>query len=73
MKSPSLMRNGRFHPPQVLRQASKNGSVVHPFSHNARPMFIIPKYIVKKNPKIAKKKGKAHSLSDCGPRLVGNH
>jgi hypothetical protein len=37
--------------------ASKNGSVVHPFSQNAKPIFIIPKRKVKKNSKIAEKGG----------------
>jgi hypothetical protein len=43
IKSPSSMRDGRFHPSKCRGKASKNGSVVYPFFQNARPFFITPK------------------------------
>jgi hypothetical protein len=38
MKSPSSMRNGKFHPPKCRGKLPKNGGAVYPFSQNARPI-----------------------------------
>jgi hypothetical protein len=45
IKSPSSMKNGRFHPPKCrgCGAASKNGSIAHPFFQNTMPILIIPK------------------------------
>jgi hypothetical protein len=48
------------------RVASKNGSDVHPFSQNTRPILISQKKNSEKNAKIAKKGRPAHNLSACG-------
>jgi hypothetical protein len=40
LKSPSSMKNGRFHPPKCRGKFQKNESVVHPFSQNATPILI---------------------------------
>jgi hypothetical protein len=43
MKSPSSMRNGRFHPPKCRGKLQKNGSVGHPFSQNPWPILMMQK------------------------------
>ena len=58
MKSPSSMRIERFHPPKCRSKLQKMGVLyIHSPSQNFRPILVTPKKKLKKNPKIAKKKG----------------
>jgi hypothetical protein len=51
MKSPNSMKNERFHPSKW--QGSKNGSAVHPYSQNTRPISKLP-HITKNKIKLKK-------------------
>jgi hypothetical protein len=73
MKFPSSMRNGRFHPHKYRGKITPifwNGSDLHPFSQNAKPILITQKK-GEKNAKTTKKGGPAYSLLDFGPQPAG--
>ena len=72
MKSPSSMRNGRFHPSKCRDKVQKMGVMYTHFPKIAGQSFTTPKKILK-NQKFGKKGGTTHSLSDYKPWLVGDH
>jgi hypothetical protein len=66
MKSPSFMRNGRFHPPHCRGKDQKMGVL---YTHSPKMLGVSPNTKNKKIQKVGKKggdKGQIHSLSDCG-------
>jgi hypothetical protein len=56
-KISKLHEDWKILPSQVRGKHFKNGSVVNPFSQNAKPILITPKKKVKKIPKLQKKSG----------------
>jgi hypothetical protein len=76
-KSPSSIRNGRFHPSKCRGKIQKMGVL---YTHSPKmpgptPNFLMNSKTKQKNLKKLEKKeaegGQAHSLSDYGLQLVG--
>jgi hypothetical protein len=76
MKSPSSMRNGRFHPSKPRGKVQKMGVLYIHSPKNVRPIPKLPqktKTKLSKNQKDWKKGGSARSLLDYGLRPAGDH
>jgi hypothetical protein len=71
IKSPSSIRNGRFHPPKCWGKLQKKGVLYTHSPKRPGPFLKLPKKNIKKR---KKEKKKSHSLTGlgAGPQPVGD-